>query len=35
MIGFNPTFSDTNSIINYNLTDKVRRENADPSLING
>lgn len=35
MNGFNPTFSDSNSIIDYNLTDKVRKGVADPTKIYG
>jgi len=35
MNGFNPTFSDTSTIIDYNLTDKVSKGLADPNLIYG
>ncbi len=35
MNGFNPTFSDTNSIIDYNINDKVRKGSFDPNLIYG
>ena len=35
MNGFNPTFSDTNSIIDYKIKDKVRKGSFDPNLIYG
>lgn len=34
MNGFNPSFSDVNQIIAYNITDKVRNGLVDPESIN-
>jgi hypothetical protein len=34
MNGFNPSFSDVNEIIDYNITDKVSRGLVDADSIN-